>query len=210
MSINGTRNVKNGTSWLPDYWHRGSSFDFKAAVDLKLNAFAEAVAFPVQHTLRIFSALRSGSLILLLWLPPKSIIEWEDVKGDGKFDPLHSKPVSVYNLAEHELFREGSYFLPMSTSVTRKRVKSMINGAAAPAEGALVYKLSAKTVDGIFTISFETSNVAHVGEDGEMRSPNSAKISVEINNFPFKKNNTKLALQTVALNANAGSQIDVR
>lgn len=47
MSINGTRNYKNDSGWLPDYWGRGSTFRFKEAVDLKLNAFAQAVAFPV-------------------------------------------------------------------------------------------------------------------------------------------------------------------
>ena len=73
--------------------------------------------------------------------------------------------------------------------------------------GSAVYSMNATTYDNIFSIQFQSASAVQKNEDDVLIAPSTTKISVNIKDYPFKSNRSKLALEVLLLNANFGSEI---
>ncbi len=102
-----------------------------------------------------------------------SIVEFVDNDNDGVYDP--GEAVYTYDL-------KHASFAPLQYTVEN------VNGVQ-------VHKITVQTTDGVFKAILYSSGQP-VTLDGENITPNEAKITVEINNFPYTRTDSKLALKT--------------
>ena len=102
----------------------------------------------------------------------ESIIEFVDDDGDGLYD--EGEGVFVYEL-EDRGFTPISYTTEIVNNVT-------------------VHKITTQTTDGVFRITlYAVGEFATIG--GEAVRPTEVKIDIEIHNFPYEHENSKLALE---------------
>lgn len=102
-----------------------------------------------------------------------SIVEFVDADNDGLYD--NGEEVSVYKL-------DGKQFTPIfyTTQDTPNNVTEHV--------------ITTQTIDGIFKVTLHVvGDFANIA--GEMVKPTEVKIDLEINNFPYTNENSKLALK---------------
>ncbi len=117
-----------------------------------------------------------GGLSLLLFIVKfDKIIEFVDDNNNGLYDK--GEEAYIYDL-------ENVEFAPIQYS------------AENIAEGVKLHELTIQTADGVFGASAYTSGEP-VTIIGDTVSPNEVKITVEINNFPFTRDDSKLALKVL-------------
>jgi hypothetical protein len=102
----------------------------------------------------------------------ESIIEFVDNNGDGLYNEGES--VSVYELEDRE-FTPISYTTEIVDDVT-------------------VHKITTQTVDGVFRVTLHIAGEFTI-IGGEAVRPTEVKIDIEIHNFPYTHENSKLALE---------------
>ncbi len=101
------------------------------------------------------------------------IVEFQDANGNGLYD--QGEEIFVYNL-------EDAAFAPIQTTTEN-------------VAGTTVHVITFQTTDGVFkAIVYQSGEPLIV--DGENVRPNEAKITIEINNFPYHSQDSKLALKT--------------
>jgi hypothetical protein len=104
----------------------------------------------------------------------RQMIEYEDVDGDGQFGP-GDEVVSTYDLEE--------------TSWSE-----LAHGEEAGEDGKKVHTITARTSDGVFAMLSHTTETRTMTQHGEI-SPNLMKIDLVVEDFPWTRTTTRLALQ---------------
>ncbi|KXB04061.1 hypothetical protein AKJ48_03430, partial [candidate division MSBL1 archaeon SCGC-AAA261O19] len=102
-----------------------------------------------------------------------AIIEFADNNGNGLYD--EGEEIYEYDL-------EDASFDP-------------IQNTSENVSGVTVYTITMQTSDGVFKAIVHTSGKP-ITVNGENVTPNEVKIDIEITNFPYQENNSKLALKT--------------
>eukprot|EP00735_Rhodelphis_limneticus_P009126 TRINITY_DN2553_c0_g1::TRINITY_DN2553_c0_g1_i1::g.19400::m.19400 TRINITY_DN2553_c0_g1::TRINITY_DN2553_c0_g1_i1::g.19400 ORF type:complete len:1256 (-),score=423.56,NCU-G1/PF15065.1/4.5e-06,NCU-G1/PF15065.1/9.9e-10,CPW_WPC/PF09717.5/1.3e+02,CPW_WPC/PF09717.5/10,Hydrophobin_2/PF06766.6/5,Hydrophobin_2/PF06766.6/99 TRINITY_DN2553_c0_g1_i1:301-4038(-) len=117
----------------------------------------------------------------------KAIVEYQDSDGDGAYSEGVDAMLQEYDLgtATWNAMEEWRYYVGDVT----------------------VFQFSAATRDGVFNISYSTSNRPVMLVDGSILTPNSTKTDVHINNFPYAGQQSRLALLTYYGQADASAQV---
>lgn len=104
----------------------------------------------------------------------RQMIEYEDVDGDGQFGP-GDDVVSSYDL-EKATWNE------------------LAHGEETGEDGKKVHTITARTSDGVFAMVSHTAETRTMTQHGEI-SPNLMKIDLVVEDFPWTRTTTRLALQ---------------
>ena len=104
----------------------------------------------------------------------RQMVEYEDGDGDGQLGP-GDEVVSTYDL-------EGASW------------GDLVHGEEAAEDGKKVHTITASTSDGVFTMVSHTTETRTMSEHGEI-SPNLMKIDLVVEDFPWTRTTTRLALQ---------------
>lgn len=102
-----------------------------------------------------------------------SIVEFVDNNGDGLYD--EGEEISVYEL-------DGAEFM-------------LIDYVTNTIDNLTMHTISTQTTDGVFKATLHVAGRA-MSVGGELVKPNEVKIDIEITNFPYQENDSKLALKT--------------
>jgi hypothetical protein len=115
------------------------------------------------------------------------LIEFDDVNGNRVYDIDVDTVVSTYE------FVDATTLLPRRWQMMTQTSKSAVADSGA---NATLYTFCATTSDNVVTIQWTTSD-AQVTTDAGFISPNNTKIDLKIVNFPYVKNTTFLAVESL-------------
>ncbi len=104
----------------------------------------------------------------------RQMVEYEDSDGDGSFGP-GDEVVSTYDL------EEASW-------------DDLAHGEEAGEDGKKVHTVTARTSDGVFAMVSHTTETRTMSEHGEI-TPNLMKIDLVVEDFPWTRTTTRLALR---------------
>jgi hypothetical protein len=110
-----------------------------------------------------------------------SLVEFNDTDGNGAFDPGQDTVVGSVNLATE------SYASPVVRQVMSK-------------DGGQGWQLVSRTLDGVFTVSTETFEMA-AQVDGTIIPPTATRVAVTVNASRLSSHSDHLALQTVLMSS---------
>jgi hypothetical protein len=102
------------------------------------------------------------------------MIEYEDLDDDGQLGP-GDEVVSTYDL------ETASW-------------DDLVHGEEAGEDGKMVHTITARTSDGVFAMVSHTTETRTMTQHGEI-SPNLMKIDLVVEDFPWTRTTTRLALQ---------------